>query len=452
MFVPLRQQAQQALRNNAKLSSNLLLSPFSSSPHHCHDHKYVDKNGRSQIPLFVSPSPSLGAEDEIIDNAEKESKNDKAVITKEDQYYMKVALDCAMLGYGNTYPNPAVGCIITQSTIDNGDDVIKVIGKGFHPRAGMPHAEVFALLEASGHVEDGVEAALSVLSPPWISKSKKEDEKLSEKVNELSAIYTSGVDGDDEEAKTSGAKQLFQDAFVSDSETTTTAYVTLEPCCHYGKTPPCAKSLLLAGIDRVVVGVRDPNPRVDGGGVTFLCTNGGNDESTGVAVDLLSNNENKELKHLVDCFIKRITPPFNIDYEGDILDTGKKRAYLRSIANKWKAEQCMPTILFPSTFYTLEKTGGDYESVDFTNFIPTQEMNPRWLEELDAQLWRHEMVLIRMNASVKKKKECKQIGEALAKELNAYLLHVVGKTVLLYRPAKPSPIIDISKGVESLED
>ena len=43
-----------------------------------------------------------------------------------------------------------------------------------------------------------------------------------------------------------------------------TAYVTLEPCCHWGKTPPCTEALIEAGISRVVVGVRDPNPLVAG--------------------------------------------------------------------------------------------------------------------------------------------------------------------------------------------
>jgi len=49
-----------------------------------------------------------------------------------------------------------------------------------------------------------------------------------------------------------------------------TAYVTLEPCCHHGRTGPCTDALLQAGIARVVVGVRDPNPRVDGGGLAIL--------------------------------------------------------------------------------------------------------------------------------------------------------------------------------------
>ena len=49
-----------------------------------------------------------------------------------------------------------------------------------------------------------------------------------------------------------------------------TLYVTLEPCCHHGKTPPCTDAILQAGIARVVAAIRDPFPRVDGGGVAIL--------------------------------------------------------------------------------------------------------------------------------------------------------------------------------------
>ncbi|GMH43058.1 hypothetical protein BSKO_10980 [Bryopsis sp. KO-2023] len=114
-----------------------------------------------------------------------------------DQGHMSSALDLAKRGLGKTFPNPAVGCVIVDK--DN-----KVVGGGYHPKAGKPHAEVYAL-RASG-------------------------------------------------TKAKGA----------------TAYVTLEPCNHFGKTPPCSRALVDAGVERVVVGVIDPNPLVGGFGVKTL--------------------------------------------------------------------------------------------------------------------------------------------------------------------------------------
>ncbi len=57
-----------------------------------------------------------------------------------------------------------------------------------------------------------------------------------------------------------------------------TAYVTLEPCCHSGKTPPCTEALVAAGIQKVVLGCRDPNSKVDGGGIAAL-------QAAGIQVD-----------------------------------------------------------------------------------------------------------------------------------------------------------------------
>lgn len=87
----------------------------------------------------------------------------------------------------------------------------RVIGRGVHTRAGDPHGEVMALRDAEAQDEDPAGA---------------------------------------------------------------TAYVTLEPCCHQGRTGPCTQALIQAGIARVVVGVRDPNPRVDGGGLAILRAQG----------------------------------------------------------------------------------------------------------------------------------------------------------------------------------
>ena len=63
-------------------------------------------------------------------------------------------------------------------------------------------------------------------------------------------------------------------AACSEDPAGATMYVTLEPCCHTGRTPPCTEAILERGIARVVVGSRDPNPKVAGGGVAVLRSHG----------------------------------------------------------------------------------------------------------------------------------------------------------------------------------
>ncbi len=114
----------------------------------------------------------------------------------EDRIHMARALRLAARGRFTSAPNPQVGCVILRAG--------KIVGEGWHWRAGEPHAERLALQAA------GTRAA--------------------------------------------GA----------------TAYVTLEPCCHQGRTPPCTEALLRAGIARVVVAMEDPNPLVAGKGLAQL--------------------------------------------------------------------------------------------------------------------------------------------------------------------------------------
>lgn len=125
-----------------------------------------------------------------------------------DLYYMMLAIEQAKKGLYTTRPNPAVGCVIVKDH--------QIIGQGYHPKAGEPHAEVFALKEAK--------------------------------------------------EKAQGA----------------TAYVTLEPCSHTGKTPPCAKALIQAKVARVVIAGLDPNPKVSGNGIAML-KQAGIDVTLGIA-------------------------------------------------------------------------------------------------------------------------------------------------------------------------
>ncbi len=117
-----------------------------------------------------------------------------------DSKFMREALRQARKGLGRTSPNPVVGAVIVKEG--------KIVARGYHHRAGLPHAEVEALSKLGGQAP--------------------------------------------------GA----------------TLYVTLEPCNHFGRTPPCTEAILRSGVQRVVVGMRDPNTEVSGGGSEFLRTNG----------------------------------------------------------------------------------------------------------------------------------------------------------------------------------
>ena len=116
-----------------------------------------------------------------------------------DLNFMRLALRLARRGYGATSPNPMVGAVL----VNRG----KIIGRGWHRRAGRPHAEIEALHAAQklGHAPRGA-----------------------------------------------------------------TLYVTLEPCCTHGRTPPCTEAIISAGLKRVVIGATDPNPQHAGKGFKIL--------------------------------------------------------------------------------------------------------------------------------------------------------------------------------------
>ena len=109
-----------------------------------------------------------------------------------DHAMMRRALELAEKGLYTTTPNPRVGCVIAREE--------KIVGEGWHERAGGPHAEIVALEAAGARVVDS------------------------------------------------------------------TVYVSLEPCSHHGRTPPCVDALKKAKVKRVVAAMRDPNPKAAQGG------------------------------------------------------------------------------------------------------------------------------------------------------------------------------------------
>jgi diaminohydroxyphosphoribosylaminopyrimidine deaminase/5-amino-6-(5-phosphoribosylamino)uracil reductase len=145
--------------------------------------------------------------------------------------FMQRCLTLALKAKGKTSPNPLVGAIAVKNN--------QIIGEGFHPGVGQPHAEIFALREAGEAARDS------------------------------------------------------------------TIYVNLEPCNHYGKTPPCTDALIKSRVKKVVVGMIDPDPRVSGKGVERLRNAG---------IEVVIGVEEKACRELNEAFIYRVTHqrPFGI--------------------------------------------------------------------------------------------------------------------------------------------
>ncbi|NOY53266.1 MAG: bifunctional diaminohydroxyphosphoribosylaminopyrimidine deaminase/5-amino-6-(5-phosphoribosylamino)uracil reductase RibD [Deltaproteobacteria bacterium] len=145
-----------------------------------------------------------------------------------DHTFMKQALELAAKGRGRTSPNPMVGAVVVRKG--------EIIGRGYHRKAGTPHAEIHALNDA------GMAARGSTL------------------------------------------------------------YVTLEPCCHRGRTLPCADFIIRSRVARVVVAMLDPNPLVNGKGVQKL-------REAGIRVEVgLLEREARELNTFFIKYISTKTP------------------------------------------------------------------------------------------------------------------------------------------------
>jgi diaminohydroxyphosphoribosylaminopyrimidine deaminase / 5-amino-6-(5-phosphoribosylamino)uracil reductase len=175
---------------------------------------------------------------------------------RNDEQYMRLAIEIAKAGIGQTSPNPVVGAVVVKDG--------EIVGFGAHLKAGEPHAEVHAIRMAG------------------------------------------------EKAK--GA----------------TVYVTLEPCSHYGKTPPCADLLVETGVQRVVIATTDPNPLVAGKGIEKL-------RSAGIDVNLgVLKEEADELNRVFFHYIATKTPFVTLKYasslDGKIATTTGESKWITSEA------------------------------------------------------------------------------------------------------------------------
>ena len=134
----------------------------------------------------------------------------------------------------------------------------------------------------------------------------------------------------------------------------------------------------------------------------------------------------------MEYFVKRITPR-DVDYDNI---TGGMRRALRSLAGRLKNENLLAIRMWPSSGPSVPMDGDLMEEVD------SLPLNPSWMEDLDACLWQKELVQLRLNNAVTKKKGAKRLGERIATELDAHVAQVVGHTVLLYRPGIP-PVLNL---------
>ncbi|MDD4294441.1 MAG: bifunctional diaminohydroxyphosphoribosylaminopyrimidine deaminase/5-amino-6-(5-phosphoribosylamino)uracil reductase RibD [Candidatus Omnitrophica bacterium] len=169
----------------------------------------------------------------------------------QDIEYMHLALGLAAKAKGKTLPNPLVGAVIVKNN--------KVIGTGYHKKAGSAHAEI----EAITHCTDSVKNSC--------------------------------------------------------------LYVTLEPCAHYGRTPPCVDAIIANGIKRVVIGCKDPNPKVNGRSICKMRSAG---------IEVVTGVLKTEAAKLNEVFFKNIKKylPFVAGKIAQSID-GKSATYIND--SKW---------------------------------------------------------------------------------------------------------------------
>ena len=175
-----------------------------------------------------------------------------------DRQMIRRCLQLARKAEGRTSPNPLVGSVVVKAG--------KIIGEGYHPAAGQPHAEIFALRAAGKAAQDS------------------------------------------------------------------TIYVNLEPCNHYGRTPPCSEALIKAGVKKVVIGMEDCDPRVAGSGIKTLRAEG---------IEVIVGVEEEACQELNEAFIQRIKKQkplgilkYAMTLDGKIATTTGHSAWISSKASR----------------------------------------------------------------------------------------------------------------------
>jgi diaminohydroxyphosphoribosylaminopyrimidine deaminase/5-amino-6-(5-phosphoribosylamino)uracil reductase len=186
---------------------------------------------------------------------------------------MQRCIDLAKNGLGTTYPNPLVGSVIVYND--------KIIGEGWHRKAGEPHAEVNAIN--------------SVKNQSLLSQS--------------------------------------------------TIYVSLEPCSHFGKTPPCSELIISKNIPNIVIGTIDPFAQVSGAGIQKL-----KDAGRNVTVGILENECNQLNKRFFTFHTQKrpyIILKWAESADGYIAPLRKPKqepvwlsnVYSRQLVHKWRSEE-----------------------------------------------------------------------------------------------------------------
>ncbi len=191
---------------------------------------------------------------------------------------MRRCLELARLGAGLVAPNPMVGSVLVYSNPDTGEE--RIIGEGYHEKYGEKHAEANCI------------AAVSEDDRPLIARS--------------------------------------------------TIYVSLEPCAHYGKQPPCADLIIRERIPKAVVGCRDPFPEVDGKGIERL-------RAAGVDVEVgLMEAECNDLNKRFFTFYQKHRPYIILKWarsaDGKIAASERGRTlisneYSNRLVHRWRSEE-----------------------------------------------------------------------------------------------------------------